>query len=107
MSFFFVPAATNKKTLTMLTKINHSRSWLCVVAERAMLKSLDGSCRTPIGGLADSNLDGTMSLKGLLANEDGSKVFEASKVGPVTEAKAIGNHVGMKLLRLAGSEFKT
>ncbi|MEE2698304.1 MAG: hydroxymethylbilane synthase [Pseudomonadota bacterium] len=93
--------------LTMLTKINHSTSWLCVEAERAMLKSLDGSCRTPIGGLADSKLDGTMNLKGLLANEDGSKVFKASKVGPAIEAKAIGAHVGMKLLRLAGSEFKT
>lgn len=36
----------------MLAPINHAESKLRVTAERAFLKVLDGSCRTPIGGLA-------------------------------------------------------
>ena len=92
-------------SLTKLRKLNHTPSWQRITAERAMLAELDGSCQTPIGGLADISLDGKMSLKGILANENGSKVFAAIKTGLVEEAEAIGIEVGKKLRRLAGPEF--
>jgi hydroxymethylbilane synthase len=97
--------AEDTNTLAMLKALNHTPTWRRITAERAMLAALDGSCRTPIGGLANIGLDGTLSLKGMLANEDGSKIFTALKVGPVEEAEAIGNNVGMELRRLAGTEL--
>jgi|TARA_B110000438_G_scaffold79208_1_gene79298 hydroxymethylbilane synthase len=91
--------------LTKLKALNHGPTWKRITAERTMLAALDGSCRTPIGGLANIDLNGILTLKGILANEDGSKMFTALKEGPAEEAEAIGNNVGTKLRRLAGKEF--
>ena len=45
-----------------------------VSAERAMLAALDGSCRTPIGGLARADA-AVLHLRGLVAYPDGSRVL--------------------------------
>jgi hydroxymethylbilane synthase len=43
----------------------------CVAAERGFLAALDGSCRTPIAGLATEAADGRFSLDGMVATPDG------------------------------------
>ena len=91
--------------ITKLKTLTHGPSWWRVTAERTMLAALNGSCRTPIGGLAKLGPDGALSLKGVLAWEDGSKIFKAAKTGPASEAEAIGNSVGEELRLLAGLDF--
>ena len=97
--------ANDKFIISLLETLNHGPSWQCVLAERTMLAALDGSCRTPIGGLAKLGPNGTLSLKGFLAKEDGSKIFEALKEGPIEKAEVIGNNVGEELRRLSGRDF--
>ena len=75
-----------------------------------MLAVLDGSCRTPIAGLAELDGDGGLSLRGLVARPDGGEVFEAAGDGAaadVTEAAAIGRAVGEELLASAGAMLAT
>ena len=36
----------------LLTSINHYETEKCITCERSMLAALDGTCRTPVGGLA-------------------------------------------------------
>ncbi len=51
----------------------------CMAAgERALLASLDGSCRTPIGGYAKLLPDGRVILTGLVARADGSFLLKRS-----------------------------
>jgi hydroxymethylbilane synthase len=88
-----------------LQVLNHAPTWQRVAAERAMLAALDGSCRTPIGGLAEFGPDGMLTLRGLLAKADGSDVFEAVQNGPAGEAEALGTAVGEELRRRAGPGF--
>ncbi|MBL4690475.1 MAG: hydroxymethylbilane synthase [Rhodospirillales bacterium] len=88
-----------------LQSLNHAPSWQRVAAERAMLAALDGSCRTPIGGLAEFGPDGTLTLRGLLAKADGSDVIEASLSGPASGAEALGRAVGEELRRRAGPGY--
>jgi hydroxymethylbilane synthase len=76
----------------------------CVTAERAMLAVLDGSCRTPIGGLAEIAGE-TLALRGLVAKPDGSVVLRAHASGPAADAVAIGEEVGRELRRRAGPGF--
>ena len=45
--------ADDSTTAALLGAINHQATAICVAAERALLARLDGSCRTPIAGLAD------------------------------------------------------
>ncbi|TPG45722.1 hydroxymethylbilane synthase [Roseomonas nepalensis] len=66
-------------------------------AERALLASLDGSCRTPIGGHARLLPDGRLHLTGLVARPDGSFLLKRSLHGPAADAERIGVELGSSL----------
>jgi len=88
----------------LLAPLNDPESAACVTAERAMLAALDGSCRTPIAGLAAIDGD-RLTLDALLLAPDGSAERRGRGTGLSAEAAAIGNEVGERLRRGAGPEF--
>jgi hydroxymethylbilane synthase len=69
-----------------------------------MLAALDGSCRTPIGGLATITGD-RLSLDGLLLALDGSAERRGQIAGAIEDAVALGGELGARLRRGAGAEF--
>jgi len=75
-----------------------------LAAERAFLGALDGSCKTPIGGLA--LIDGDrLTLRGEVLRPDGSERHVTSREGPVSDAVAMGLDAGEELKRRAGPGF--
>ena len=71
----------------------------CAAAERALLATLDGSCRTPIGGYAVID-GGKLHLKAQIAAEDGGALW--TEIGDTLDvsldgATALGNALGVKL----------
>lgn len=56
-----------------IASLNHEETRLAVACERAFLKTLDGSCRTPIAGYACRGEDGDCIFKGLVASPDGTR----------------------------------
>jgi hydroxymethylbilane synthase len=87
-----------------LEPINDPASAACVAAERAMLAALDGSCRTPIAGLATID-GGRLSLDALLLTPDGSAERRGRITGAVGDAMALGGELGARLRSSAGAEF--
>jgi hydroxymethylbilane synthase len=75
-----------------------------VSAERAMLAVLDGSCRTPIGGLARAEAAG-LHLRGLIARPDGSHLVSGARHGAADAAEAMGEDLGQELRSRAGPGF--
>ena len=69
-----------------------------------MLAALDGSCRTPIAGLATRDGD-RLTLEGLLLKPDGSSEIRARCDGKVGDAVALGTALGGELRSRAGSGF--
>ncbi|HIC79383.1 MAG TPA: hydroxymethylbilane synthase, partial [Kiloniellaceae bacterium] len=93
------------RSRSLLDAICCRDSGLRVAAERAMLEVLEGSCRTPIAGLAELSEDGTgLRLRGLLAMPDGSAVFRADLQGSVADPVGLGKALGQELLAAAGSD---
>jgi hydroxymethylbilane synthase len=91
----------DKRTTTLVEPLVDAATQVAVRAERAMLAVLDGSCQTPIAGLA--TVDGKiLTLNGLLAHPDGTEHVAASGTGPVAEAEPIGQRVANELLLKAG-----
>lgn len=88
-----------------LAAINHRESAIQVETERAMLETLDGSCRTPIAGHAVLDGDGGVTLTGHVVSEDGARLHRAEEAGVVTDASGLGKAVGERLLALAGSDL--
>jgi hydroxymethylbilane synthase len=82
--------------LDRLAAIDDEPSRLRVSAERAMLAVLDGSCRTPIAGLAE--IEGaTLRLRGLVASVDGTRVDRAERHGAASDAETLGRELGEAL----------
>jgi hydroxymethylbilane synthase len=96
--------ADDDRLRALLRPLDDPDTALCVGAERAMLAALDGSCRTPIAGLAEI-AGGRLTIRGLLATPDGSAVICARREGVVSEAAALGADLGRELRRRAGPAF--
>jgi hydroxymethylbilane synthase len=88
----------------LLAPLHDPASAACVAAERAMLAALDGSCRTPIAGLATIAGD-QLTLDALLLTPDGDAERRGRTQGAISEAVALGRELGERLRRGAGSEF--
>jgi len=91
----------DEKTRTWLAALDHGPSHARVRAERAMLGVLDGSCRTPIAGLAEAVPAG-LWLRGLVASPDGIHVVTADREGSSADSEAMGTDLGHELRRRAG-----
>ena len=88
----------------MLAAIHHTPTGQQLAAERGFLARLDGSCETPIAGLAV--LEGsTLWLRGEILRPDGTRVLAGELRGPVADAAAIGAALADQLLAEAGPRF--
>jgi hydroxymethylbilane synthase len=88
-----------------LAPLHDRRTAICVAAERALLRVLDGSCRTPIAALAELGPDERLHLAGLVIKPDGSLRFDAMRSGPASDAERLGADAGDELKRRAGPAF--
>ena len=94
------------RTRAFLDAIACAQTTLRVGAERALLAALDGSCKTPIAGLAELSADGgSLRLRGLVALPDGSVVHAAERSGPPGDGENLGRALGEELKARGGAEF--
>jgi hydroxymethylbilane synthase len=81
----------------LLAPLNHPDTWACVTAERAVSRTLGGSCQVPLAAYA--TLSGNLlQLDALVAHPDGSVVLNATASGPAEYADTLGRAVAKKLL---------
>jgi hydroxymethylbilane synthase len=92
------------RTRELLQALNDAATTTAVACERAFLGELDGSCRTPIAGLAEI-ADGALRFRGLVLNPEGSEWHEIERLGRAEDAASIGAEAGRELLALAGPDF--
>ena len=88
----------------MLAAIHDAPTGHRLAAERSLLAGLDGSCETPIGGLAEID-GGTLRLRGEILRQDGSEVLTADETGLIADGAEIGRRMADDLLKRAGSNF--
>jgi hydroxymethylbilane synthase len=94
----------DEKTRDLLQALNDASTATAVACERAFLAQLDGSCRTPIAGLAEI-ADGALRFRGLVLNPEGTEWHEVEQRGAPSDAATIGAESGRELLALAGPNF--
>ena len=94
----------DEATRALLAAIHHDETGDRLAAERAFLAGLDGSCRTPIGGLALIEGD-TLWLRGEIIRPDGSERHATERRGPVSDAAAMGADAAAELRAKGGEGF--
>ena len=91
-------------TRDLLNALNHTETEQRLAAERAFLAALDGSCRTPLAGLA-TVADGLISFKGEIITPDGRISHETRRSGPISDAAQMGRDAGEELKAKGGPGF--
>ena len=95
---------SDHNTASILEAIHHGPTGLRLSAERAFLAGLDGSCETPIAGLAVLN-EGSMRLQGEVLRPDGADIITDDATAPIEDAAEMGTEMAHKLLEQAGPGF--
>ena len=94
----------DSRVADMLAAIHHEETGQRLAAERAFLAALDGSCETPLAGLAE--LDGnTLRLRGEVLRPDGSEAINDDQSAPLEDGPELGREMAAKLLAQAGKGF--
>jgi hydroxymethylbilane synthase len=96
--------ADDARTKHMLDAIHDTDTGHRLAAERAFLAALDGSCETPIAGLAILEGD-TIHLRGEVLRPDGSEKITRSGSAPITEAATLGTNLAKDILAATTPDF--
>ncbi|TBX28613.1 hydroxymethylbilane synthase [Nioella sediminis] len=94
----------DSRAADMLAAIHDRETGQRLAAERAFLGGLDGSCETPIAGLAELN-GSTLRLRGEILRPDGSEVLSDDITAPVEDGAAAGKDMATRLRDRAGPGF--
>jgi len=96
--------AGDARTAGLVAPLDHAPTATAVRAERALLGTLDGSCRTAIGAV--SLLEGTtLTLRAEMLSPDGRVAIDGTLSGPAAAPEALGHELGQILRDKAGSDF--
>lgn len=81
----------------LIAPLNHKETSICVRAERALLKKLQGGCQVPIA--AHATITGNrLVMDGLVGSVTGDRIIKEHLEGTIEDAEAIGITLGEKLL---------
>lgn len=84
--------------------LNHYETYICVTAERAFLKRLEGGCQVPIAANAEF-IKGEIRLNGLIGSVNGDKIIKGSISGKPSEVMDLGIKLAEDLLNRGADEI--
>ncbi len=86
--------------------LNHGPTWYAVLAERAFLRHVGGSCKTPVGAFATLDMNALvkmLTLTGMVAAPDGTTILRQSARKLYGGSEALGHEVA-DTLRAQGAD---
>jgi hydroxymethylbilane synthase len=89
--------ADDAGTRSRLAPLEHAATRVAMDAERAFSGRLGGSCQSPVAAHAELR-EGRLTLAGLVAEPDGSRLLRDSLSGPMQEGIAIGEELAERVL---------
>ena len=95
---------SDSRVAGLLAAIHHGPTGIRLAAERTFLRRLDGSCETPIAGLAVLD-GGTVHLRGEILRPDGSEAITGDLRGTASDAALLGETLAQQLLDRAPKGF--
>ncbi|HEY9212389.1 MAG TPA: hydroxymethylbilane synthase [Ancylobacter sp.] len=90
----------------LIAAVTSQNTGLALRVERAFLHEMDGSCRTPIAGLAEVFGD-EIRFRGVVLAPDGTAYYEIVRHGPTNRALELGLNTGRELRAMVPPELIT
>ena len=95
----------DEELIELLKKINHQPTHNSIIAERNVLKVLEGDCETAVGVFASINGD-KINLEAELFSLDGSKRFYLKSSENIDKANELGIDMGKTLKKISNNSYK-
>jgi hydroxymethylbilane synthase len=89
--------ADDERTLSRLNSLEHPATRIAMDAERAFAHRLGGSCQSPIAAYARLDAGG-LTLDGLVAEPDGSRLLREQISGHCGDSVALGKELAERVL---------
>ncbi len=85
------------ETLELLAPLDHEKTRLATLAERALLRRLEGGCQVPVGALGRVDSD-SVTLSAAVCSLDGYEMVKGSETGAAQRCEEIGSSLAETLL---------
>lgn len=89
--------ADDARTRALLAPLDHADTRACVLAERSLLRELEGGCQVPIGAHATLQ-EGQIVLDAIVASLDGDQILHSRVSGPLDAPEPLGRQAASELL---------
>jgi hydroxymethylbilane synthase len=87
----------DRETATLVASLDDADSHVCVSAERALMRELEGGCQVPLGALARLERD-ELFLEACVFSPDGKDFVRRELRGSSDDAAALGKRLGQILI---------
>src|SRR5690554_668753 len=94
----------DERVQSLLKCLEHETTRVCVLAERAMNRRLQGGCQVPIGAYAELVGD-QITLRGLVGSPDGREVIRGEVSGTSSDPDSLGIRLAEYLLARGAGEI--
>ncbi|MFO7524541.1 MAG: hydroxymethylbilane synthase [Ignavibacteriaceae bacterium] len=94
----------NKLVDEIVQSIHHQNTYLAVLAERSLLRTLEGGCQVPIGAFAEIKSNG-LYLDAMVGSLDGSLTFRKKVRGSKNNSEKIGISLAKDLLKAGARQI--
>jgi hydroxymethylbilane synthase len=95
----------NNKTVEEIVKsLHHDETYKAVIAERSLLRALEGGCQVPIGAFAEVKSSG-LFLDAVVGSLDGSVTYRKKLRGSKNDPEKLGKTLAKDLLKAGAKEI--
>ncbi len=96
--------AGDEAVIEMVKSLDHEDSRLCVEAERAFMRRLEGGCQVPAAAYA-TRQGAELELHGMVAALDGEVIFRERLRGPALDGGTLGQELAERILERGGANL--
>jgi hydroxymethylbilane synthase len=99
-----IETRTDEEIVALVRPLHHQETATAVEAERAFLRRMGGSCRTPLAAKGTIT-NGSVRLAALIASPDGKRVIRGEQEGRADMAERVGTRLAEVLMARGGLEI--
>ena len=94
----------NKVVEEIIKSLHHDETYKAVIAERSLLRTLEGGCQVPIGAFAEVKPSG-LYLDAVVGSLDGSVTYRKKLRGSKNDPEKLGKQLAKDLLKAGAKQI--
>lgn len=95
----------DQQSAALIEPLNHTKTMLCVKAERIIQSSLGAGCQTPLAAYAQIDQHDHINIEALIASEDGQTIIRAETYGEAAQYETLSQQLAAQLISMGADKL--